>query len=97
MKIVINACYGGFCLSNTMVNEINAIDEYDDSFEVRTNPRLIETVLMDSGSASGHYSHLIVNDIPDDATDWYINSYDGLETIIYVVDGKLHGIQRREW
>ena len=28
--------------------------------------------------------------IPDNATDWDIEDYDGNETLIYVVDGKIH-------
>ena len=44
----------------------------------------------DIGKASGFCANLRIVEIPDDYTDYYINEYDGAETLIYVKDGKLH-------
>lgn len=38
----------------------------------------------------GRLEHLIVVEIPDESTDYYIEDYDGVESVIYVVDGKIH-------
>ena len=38
----------------------------------------------------GYCAELEVVEIPDGATDYYLNEYDGMESIIYVLDGKLH-------
>jgi len=34
--------------------------------------------------------NVVIATIPDEATDWSIWDYDGLETIIYVLDGRLY-------
>lgn len=87
MKIVINECYGGYGLSNWALKELGI--EYAEDI-ARTDPRLIYLVEYDAESTSGRYAELEVVEIPDNATDWEINEYDGLETITYVVDGKLY-------
>ena len=43
-----------------------------------------------SEKCSGHSAKLKVIEIPDNATDWDIEDYDGIERIVYVVDGKLN-------
>lgn len=89
MKIVINECYGGYGLSNWALKELGI--EYAEDI-ARTDSRLIYLVEYDAESTSGRYAELEVVEIPDNATDWEINEYDGLEEIIFVVDGKLHRI-----
>lgn len=86
MKVVINECYGGFSLSEYAAKELNLSSIYDDI--ERTNERLIELVEEDSGKASGLFADLSVVDIPDEATDWMIEEYDGYEHVLAVVDGK---------
>ena len=39
---------------------------------------------------NNHIGDLVVVEIPDGATDWDIYEYDGLETIIYVLNGKIY-------
>ena len=39
---------------------------------------------------SGDYAKLKVVEIPDNFTDYEINDYDGVETLIYVIDGKIY-------
>ena len=85
MKIVINTCFGGFSIKDEIVSQYG-FSKYSES---RTNKKLIE--LIESGvDCNGCYANLAVVDIPDRATDYFINDCDGNERIIYVKDGKLY-------
>lgn len=95
MKIIINSCYGGFGISTWALDKagipyddhgIYDIDDID-----RTNPKLVAIVEEDPKRASGDYAELKVVEIPDDATDWIIDEYDGYESVLYVVKGKIYG------
>ena len=87
MKIVINRCYGGYGLSEEACKMLNSNEyDYDDD---RTNTKLIEVVEALGDKANTRFSMLRIVEIPDEATDYMINDYDGVESIIYVVDGKL--------
>ena len=90
MKIVINACYGGFSLSPAAMKACGANSAYDE--DQRFNPALIEMVEKNPGMANGRCAELQVVEIPDSTTDYEIEEYDGLETVLYVVDGKIHRI-----
>ena len=88
MKIAINKCYGGFGLSK----EARAMlpkDMYRWDMD-RTDPRLIEVIEKLGEEANGEFARLAIFDIPEDATDYQIWEYDGAETLIYVVDGKIY-------
>ncbi len=81
MKIVLNKDYGGF--------GYGVAPEYEDFVRGcgdRTNPELVDFV----ESHPDECGDLEVVEIPDTATDWEIDEYDGWETVTYVVDGKLH-------
>lgn len=91
MKIVINKCYGGFELSEEVTKELG-YRECDDSLTVRTDPRLIKKIKEKQPGVSGEFAKLAVVTIPDEATDWMIHDYDGMESIWYVVDGKIHSV-----
>lgn len=84
MKMVLNKDYGGF--------GFNVADEYDefiDRFsdeEKRTDPELVALVEAHPNECGD----LKVVEIPDTATDWEIDEYDGWESVTYVVDGKIH-------
>lgn len=90
MKIVINACYGGFSLSRAAMEVCGTNSAYDE--DQRFNPALIGMVERNPNIAGGRYTHLQVVEIPDNATDYEIDEYDGWETVLYVVDGKIHRI-----
>lgn len=82
MKIVINKAYGGFgygCQGNCKAIAYMFEDE-------RTAPELIEMV----ETYPELCGDLRIVEIPDTATDWEIDEYDGWESIIYVVNGKIH-------
>lgn len=81
MKMVINANYGGFGL--------NVVEQYEDwvlNFEDdRFNTELVEFVETHPNECGD----LAVVIIPDDATDWEMNEYDGYESVTYVLNGKI--------
>ena len=87
MKFVI--CYGGYSFSTDFLlkygKEISDLE--------RNDPRLVAAVKeFGLRNASGTYSTLCIKEIPDDATDYSIEEYDGAESIVYVKDGKLHWV-----
>ena len=86
MKIVVNKCYGGFGISDEYEEKLG-VDSWD---ILRTDKRLVNAVEKDPEGVSDTYATLRVVEIPDEATDYYIDEYDGMESVIYVVDGKLH-------
>lgn len=90
MKIVINACYGGFNVSESFLKEYNIPYEkygygsYYPTTEIdyRTDPRLIEYIeKYGSEMASGSCAHLIIEEIPAGAA-YMIDEYDGSESIM---------------
>lgn len=85
MKIVINGDWGGGFYLTKKVAHILGVETYDDSDAVRTNPTLIK--MLEEGQK---INSLEVVEIPDNATDYRIREYDGNESVIYVVDGKIH-------
>ena len=90
MKLVINKCFGGFSVNDNIVKMLNLESRYDLEDD-RTNAKLIE--LIESGAdVNTKYSNLTVVEIPDDATDYMINEYDGFENVLYVLDGKIKRI-----
>jgi hypothetical protein len=82
MRIVINARYGGYGLG--------VPEEYDDllyAYEYeRKHPKLVEFVETHPDECGA----LKICEIPDEATDWMIDEYDGNEQVIYVLNGRLH-------
>lgn len=90
MKTVINTCYGGFSLSEEAYKFLGLEwDGYGYAIKDRTDEKLINCVEVLGDKASGDCARLEVVEIPDDATDWRVDEYDGSESIIAVVDGKL--------
>lgn len=83
MKIVINACYGGFGLSKEALALFNersgTVLTYDIQIK-RNNPILVEIVEQLGEAADGRFAELKVVEIPDDV-EWGIEEYDGDEYI----------------
>ena len=81
MKMVINANYGGFGL--------NVAEQYEDwVYDLesdRTNAKLVEFVETHPDECGD----LAIINIPKEATDWEMDEYDGWESIIYVLNGKI--------
>lgn len=88
MKIVINECFGGFSLPKEFCEKYH-MDKYDDID--RTDERLVSFV-ESRGHVKENCARLVVEEIPDNATDYMISDYDGAESIYYVVNGKIKEI-----
>ena len=83
-QIVINACHGGFGLSDTaqlLYLELAGYNIPQYHWEIaRDDPHLVQTVLRLGDAANAQYSRLKVVTIPDDV-EWTICEYDGCEWI----------------
>jgi len=95
MKVVINACHGGFGLSKEAqdlyaklkgieLGEYNKSYFFYDNLSVhdipRDDPALIQVVEQLGGEAANRFSELKIVEIPDDV-EWTIAEYDGLEWV----------------
>ena len=82
MKIVLNTDFGGF--------GYGVAEQYEDWVceleSERTSPELVDFVETHPDECGD----LEIVEIPDESTDWDIDEYDGFESLIYVVDGKIH-------
>lgn len=89
MKIVINACFGGFGLSDEALKFLNLDSDrqyrlnWDQNNKInRTDFKLIKCInTLGSERSSGDYAALKVVEIPDDV-DWEIEEYDGAECVV---------------
>lgn len=89
MKYVINVCYGGFGLKREYLEELGFKCDWQVD---RADKRLIEMVETLGNEIADAFADLKVVEIPDDATDWRLDEYDGTETITYVKNGKMYDI-----
>ena len=87
MKIVINACHGGFSLSAEAKQAYVAkkgmtqpVSELWESDLDRSDPMLVAVVLELGTAADTSVSELRVVEIPDDV-EWQIEEYDGSEWV----------------
>lgn len=87
MTIILNRCWGGFHLPEEFC-QTYGMDRYDDID--RDDPRLVEFVKAHGGEVKEGTTRLVVVEVPDDCTDWEMDDYDGMESITYVVGGKLY-------
>jgi len=94
MKYIINNTYGGFGVNDGIL-KLLGLEELDDT-DLRTNPTLIDFIEKYPNKADEDYADLIVVTIPDNATDWELDEYDGWETLRYVADGKIHYAEAEE-
>ena len=86
MKVVVNDDFGGFSLSEEYALSRGLRSGYD--YIDRADAQLVADV--EAGKdVSGRYASLAVVVIPDNATDYEITEYDGFESIIAVIDGKI--------
>ena len=90
MIFILNKCYGGWSISDFAMEQLGLDSNYPDMDEV-DEKKLAELINMyGSEKCSGRSAKLKVIEIPDNATDWDIEEYDGVERIVYVVNGKLN-------
>ena len=90
MIFILNKCYGGWSISDFAMEQLGLDSNYPDMDEV--DEKKLAELINEYGSekCSGHSAKLKIIEIPDNATDWDIEDYDGIERIVYVVDGKLN-------
>ena len=90
MTFILNKCYGGWSISDFAKEQLGLDSNYPDMDEV--DEKKLAELINEYGSekCSGRSAKLKVIEIPDNATDWDIEDYDGIERIVYVVDGKLN-------
>jgi hypothetical protein len=88
MIFVLNKCFGAWSLSEEAA-AILGTEVYPWTFPEMER---VAELIKERGSefVSGPHAKLKVVEIPDTATDYEINEYDGAESITYVVDGKLY-------
>ena len=85
MKLVLNKTYGAFEMPPEIMDKYGYESQYDSI--ARDNPDLIEYVKRYGYVCRG--TDLRVVTISDEATDFEILEYDGVESVVYVVGGKL--------
>ena len=85
MKVVINSAFGGFCLPKGFVEQYDLESHWDFDGNTRTSAELI-SYIEEHGPED---TDLEVVEVPDNVTDWEIHEYDGMESIICVIDGKI--------
>lgn len=84
MVFVLNRDWGGFSLPQDFCDVFDTENVIE-----RTDPRLVQWV-RDHANERGMCGDLACIEIPDSCTDYEIDEYDGWESIIYVIDGKIH-------
>lgn len=81
MYYVINGSYGGYSVP-AEVREMLNCDIFNE--EVRSNFQFARWVMEHP-----HATDLEVVEIPEYATDWELDEYDGFESVIAVVNGRI--------
>lgn len=85
MKIVLNGSFGGFHFGDGFCEEYGIESPYDTYDWERDDPKLVSWVEQHPDDNPD----LEIHEVPDNATDWEINEYDGMESLILVIDGKI--------
>lgn len=88
IQFVLNKCYGGFSLSDAAMEMLPSEVDYSE-YSHRSDAELIEVVETLGPGANGHNAELSIVEIPDGTTDYKVSNYNGVETLIYVVRGKI--------
>lgn len=83
-KIVINACHGGFGISEaagTRYRELAGVQASEFRWELQRDcPHLVQTVQELGTLADTPYSQLKVVEVPD-GVEWTVHEYDGCEWV----------------
>lgn len=90
MTFVLNKCYGGWSLSQFAMEKLGLNTPYPFLTDDLVDNVIALIKAYGSDLISGTHARLKIVEIPDNCTDYEINEYDGIETITYVVDGKIH-------
>lgn len=100
MKVVLNMNFGGFIIPDDVYDRLGidyrselATDIVWRRGKSRSDPKVVEAF-----EESNNYwkergeplDDIVIAVIPDESTDFLITEYDGMETLYYVLDGKIH-------
>lgn len=85
MKVVLNRTFGCFHFGKQFTKHYNLESWWDTEEWERNDPELVQWVEEHPDDNPS----LMVLEIPDNATDWQIHDYDGKESLILVIDGKI--------
>ena len=93
MKLVICRSYGSFDLPKPLLHLNSLQDDYR-MLSVRSEPNLVKWVEEHPEGFDNEWTHVTLKavEIPDDSTDYLITDCDGVETVYYVVNGKIKQI-----
>lgn len=86
MKFVINTCYGGFGINAKWRTKNCEKACYENCHKCA---KLIQAIEKKEEIVDNYFSKLTIVEIPDEATDYEIQEYDGCESLLYVLDGKI--------
>lgn len=90
IKLVINGSFGGYgCGVAEQFKDF--VEQYENESE-RFSPELIQFVEEHPNECGD----LIVVGLPEGFTDYYIDEYDGAESVLYVFDGKIYWAEEIE-
>lgn len=99
MKLLLNKCFGGFCLNLDNIQLLTELGRVCpiNSLEFRANTdiiKILEDYTKKGYNINNPHSKITIVDIPDNITDFTIQDYDGWETCIFVIDGKLYSDEK---
>lgn len=88
MQVVLNRCYGGFGINRETSKKLR-LDENDwiEPDDIRYNQQLI-SLIKQGFDCNDDTADLNVFTIPDNC-EHFIYDYDGIETLLYVFNGKI--------
>jgi hypothetical protein len=91
MKIVLNKCFGAYDLPDKYLDKADAKGLSRDDEVMRKDPELIREI--EEGTIDNPSCTLLkVVEVPEGFTDYEITDYDGWESIVYVLNGKLYWV-----
>lgn len=83
MELVVYAIHFGYSVPDEVMEALGIEDQYNGSVEVRSSKAFVDYVKNNGSDVYG------IVEIPKEATDWRIFEYDGAESVICVLNGKM--------
>lgn len=91
MKVVVSKSWSGFKIPFAMGNKYCRMTDR----EIRTDEILINYV--EESQRIGTPTGLTVDEFPDNASDWFIDEYDGMEWVVFTLDGIIYKTSEKGW
>lgn len=100
MEVILNVTYGGFMIPDDVYDRLGIDSRSELANDIkwcqkkaRSDKKVVEAFKesIKYWKAKGEpLDDLAIAVIPDKSTDYIITEYDGLETLYYVLDGKIY-------